>query len=306
MTSPASGPGRKPPWLKVRLGGGEQYKGLMRIVQAGRLHTVCQEALCPNMGRCWERGRATLMILGDTCTRGCTFCGVISKQPAACDRDEPKRVAEAVVAMGLRDVVLTSVTRDDLDDGGAAIWAETIRRVRAAVPGIRIESLIPDFAGSDVALDVVLDERPDVLGHNLETVPALYATVRPHADYARSLRVLRRAHERGLITKTSLMLGLGETREAVTEVMRDARDAGCDVLYLGQYLQPTRAHLPVSQYVTPEEFDAYGKTGRGLGFGVVIAAPLVRSSYHSDEQAAFVNDRLAAVAGPREGHSHVV
>ena len=278
----------KPPWLKVRLRQGANCARLRRIVRDGDLHTVCEEALCPNQGQCWEHGRATLMILGDRCTRNCRFCGVSSERPARCDSDEPRRVADAVKAMGLADVVVTSVTRDDLPDGGAGVWADTVRRIRAAAADICVEVLVPDFGGSETALDTVLAAGPDVWGHNLETVPGLYPSVRPQADYARSLDVLRRGHAAGRIVKTGIMLGLGETAADVAAPMRDAREAGADIFYAGQYLRPSREHLPVVRYVEPAEFDAYGEHGREIGFPVVVSGPLVRSSFHSDEQAAYV------------------
>jgi len=260
------------------------------LVHDRQLHTVCEEALCPNLGRCWEEGRATLMILGEACTRNCSFCNVHPGAPGDYDEDEPRRVAEAAREMGLKDVVLTSVTRDDLPDGGAAIWAESVRAVREAVPGVRIEVLVPDFGGSAEALATVLETAPDVFGHNLETVKALYARARPQADYQRSLDVLRQGHEAGLITKSGIMLGLGETKEQVLELMRDARAVSCNILYVGQYLQPSSDHIAVEEYVTPEQFDAYGDEGKALGFDVVVSAPLVRSSYHTDEQAEFVGN----------------
>lgn len=282
---------RKPPWLRARLPQGAEYERLIRVLRAERLHTVCEEALCPNQGLCWSKGRATLMILGGTCTRGCTFCNVTGGMPAGCDPDEPRRVAEALKEMGLKDVVLTSVTRDDLPDGGAAMWAETIRRVRAATPETSIEVLIPDFGGSAEALAAVVREEPDVLGHNLETVERLYSRVRPQAGYARSLELLRRARANGMIVKTAVMAGLGETRDEIATLMADARDAGCHILYVGQYLQPSRRHAPVARYVEPWEFDEYRAQALGMGFDVVVSAPLVRSSYHSDEQNRFVISR---------------
>ena len=280
----------KPDWIKVRLGGGDACARLRRIVRGGGLHTVCEEAMCPNQGLCWEHGRATLMILGDTCTRGCTFCNVASRVPGAVDADEPARVAEAVSRMGLKDVVITSVTRDDLPDGGAATWADTVRRVHAAVPGIRVEVLVPDFGGSADALQTVMASGPELLGHNLETVPSRYAAVRPAADFDRSLELLRRAHAAGRVTKTSLMLGLGETRHEVLATMQAARDTGCDVFFLGQYLRPSEGHIAVERYVEPAEFDAFRDDGLAMGFRVVVSAPLVRSSYYADEQDAFLRE----------------
>ncbi len=284
-------PLRKPDWLKLPLGHGPRFHAVERIVHGGGLHTVCEEALCPNKGRCWQQGHATLMILGDRCTRGCPFCSVQSECDGTVDAEEPRRVAEAVKEMKLWDVVLTSVTRDDLPDGGAAIWAETIRRIRDTVPGVMIEVLVPDFGGDDDALRAVTAASPDVFGHNLETPAALYPRVRPQADYARSLRLLEQAKQQGMLTKSSVMVGLGETRSQVIDTMRDARRAGCEIFYVGQYLQPTREHLDVERYVEPAEFDEYKQAGLALGFGVVVSEPLVRSSFHSDEQARYVEER---------------
>jgi len=283
---------RKPPWLRVKLPHGESVERLRAVVRGLRLHTVCEEALCPNLGLCWGHGRATLMILGGTCTRGCSFCNVTGGHPAGCDFDEPSRVGAAVKEMGLRDVVITSVTRDDLPDGGAALWAETVRAVRAAAPGVLIEVLIPDFGGSAEALATVVAARPDVLGHNLETVKSLYPRVRPQASYARSLELLRRAHAAGMIAKTAVMVGLGERPQEVRALMEDARSTGCEILYIGQYLQPSRRHVPVARYAAPAEFDRYRQRGLAMGFGVVVSGPLVRSSYHSEEQERFVRGRL--------------
>jgi lipoic acid synthetase len=264
------------------------------IVHSRHLHTVCEEALCPNVGRCWESGHATLMILGDRCSRQCAFCNVNSHKPLPPDETEPARVADAVAAMGLRDIVLTSVTRDDLPDGGAGAWAATIAAIRARCPGLLIEVLVPDFGGQPAALTAVLNARPDIFGHNVETVPSLYRTVRPQADYARSLAVLRTATQASLITKTAVMLGMGEESGEVVATLRDIRETGCAILYLGQYLQPSRQHHPVTRYVTPEEFNALGKTATALGFDVVVSEPLARSSFHSDAQATFVRRRLAS------------
>lgn len=269
---------------------GPEFHAVERIVHGGQLHTVCEEALCPNKGRCWKQGHATLMILGDRCTRGCPFCSVQSECDGTVDETEPMRVADAIKKMKLWDVVITSVTRDDLADGGAAIWAETIRLIREAVLGVTIEVLVPDFGGNDDALRTVVSTRPDVFGHNLETHPDLYPRVRPQADYARSLRLLKRAHELGMLAKSSIMVGLGETEGQVLATMRDAREAGCEIFYIGHYLQPTRDHMPVERYVDPAEFDAYRRAGVDMGFGVVVSNPLVRSSFHSDEQAQYVEE----------------
>ena len=288
---------RKPKWIKARVGHGGRCAEMGAIVHQRGLHTVCEEALCPNRGECWEQGRATIMILGGECTRGCAFCGVASACPPPPDAEEPVRVADAVKAMGLSDVVITSVTRDDLDDGGSALWAETIRQVRAAAPETAIEVLIPDFGGCAMALNRVMSAAPDVLGHNLEVVPRLYSIARPDADYERSLELLRRAHQFGMVVKTSLMLGLGETMDEVRTVMEDARATGCEIFYVGQYLQPTKEHLAVERYVHPDEFARIEQLGLEMGFGVVVSAPLVRSSYHSSLQADYLRARAAKDGG---------
>jgi lipoic acid synthetase len=278
----------KPDWIRVRVGTGGACRRMRDLVAEHELHTVCSEALCPNIGKCWEKGRATLMILGDQCSRNCRFCGVQGEVHGEFDPEEPERVAEAVGKMGLREVVITSVTRDDLPDGGAAIWAQTIEAIRRQCPDVLLEVLVPDFGGIEEDIQTVLSSRPAVWGHNMETVPSLYAAVRPMADYARSLNVLRLGVEAGLITKTSIMVGLGETAEDVTQVMRDARSVGCRIFYIGQYLQPSQKHLPVSRYVEPQEFEAFKEVGHQLGFDVVVSAPLVRSSFHAEEQAEFL------------------
>ena len=292
---------RKPPWLRARLPAGPAVERVRRVLRAWRLHTVCEEALCPNRGACWGGGHATLMILGGTCTRGCAFCNVFGGRPAPADEDEPRRVGEALRRLKLRNVVLTSVTRDDLPDGGAALWAATLRAARAAAPAAIIEALVPDFGGAEEALRTVLAAGPDILGHNLETVPSQYARVRPQADYERSLGVLRRAHVGGALVKTAVMLGLGERREEVLELMREARAAGCAILFLGQYLQPSRRHAAVARYVSPSEFEAYRAAGLELGFAVVVAGPLVRSSYPAAEQDALVAAVRRARAGAEQG-----
>lgn len=284
--------GRKPDWIRVKAGGGEDFIRTRSRLKGLHLNTVCESAQCPNIGQCWSHGRATIMILGDRCTRGCRFCGVFSQRPHVVDRNEPKRVAEAVAASGLDDVVITSVTRDDLPDGGAAIWAETINEVKARSPRVQVEVLIPDFEGSRDALQTVIDTGPAVLGHNLETVPRLYPDARPGADYERSLDLLRRSAKAGCITKTSLMVGLGETLEEVRATMAQAREAGCDIFYVGQYLQPSSEHLPVMRYVTPEAFESLQSTGDALGFGVTVSSPLVRSSYHDERQRAYVSQTI--------------
>jgi lipoic acid synthetase len=259
---------------------------VQRIVSQGRLHTVCQAASCPNRGECWEAGTATLMILGGVCTRDCRFCDVPTGTPAPVDADEPSRVAAAVAAMGLRHVVLTCVSRDDLADGGGAAWAQTVRAVRAACPATTIEVLPGDFAGRYDSCRPLLEVRPDIFGHNIEVVPRLYPTCRPQASYARSLEVLGWAAAAGLTTKSALMLGLGETRAEVESVLKDLRAAGVSIVAMGQYLQPSRSHLPVIRYVPPAEFDELAAAARQLGFAAVAAGPLVRSSYHAEQVKA--------------------
>ncbi len=274
----------KPEWLKVSIPGGEEYVRLNGLIRQHHLHTVCEEARCPNMGECWNAGTATFMILGDVCTRSCGFCAVKTGRPAGLDLEEPGRVADAIRLMGVRHAVITSVNRDELPDGGASIFAETIRRTRSVNPGVRIEVLIPDFQGDAAALQTVMDARPDILNHNTETVPRLYPAVRPQAKYARSLEVLERAKKGGMLTKSGLMVGLGERTEEVLEVLSDLREADCDILTIGQYLQPTREHLPVDRYVHPDEFRLYRARGLAMGFRNVESGPLVRSSYHAATQ----------------------
>lgn len=293
-TETAAACGAKPPWIRVKVGQNGLFQATKERLRAQGLHTVCEEAFCPNLGRCWSHGRATLLILGDRCTRGCRFCNVDKREVLPPDPDEPRRVASAVKDAGLKEVVITSVTRDDLPDGGAALWAATVEAVHAAVPDVLVEVLVPDFGGDPAAIDAVLRARPEVFGHNLETVPRLYPQARPQADYARSLAVLRRASDAGLVTKTSLMLGLGETAEEVEQTLRDARAAGCSIFYAGQYLQPSPRHLPVAHYVEPAGFDRLRDTAYALGFGFVASAPLVRSSYHEEGQTAFVRGTLSA------------
>ncbi len=283
-TRPA--PLRKPPWLKVTLAHGERYERLKADVAASGLHTVCQEALCPNVGECWGAGTATIMILGDTCTRACRFCNVKTGSPRGeVDWLEPTRVAEAVRDLGWRYLVLTAVDRDDLADGGAAIFASTVRTIRALSPEAKVECLTGDFAGDLAALDVVLAARPEVLAHNLETVERLQSSVRDkRAGFARSLAVLERAHRSGLVrfTKTSLMLGLGERDDEIEAAMDAARAAGVEIFTMGQYLQPSKHHLPVAEYVTPERFERLRLAGRAKGFRQVVSSPLSRSSYHAE------------------------
>jgi lipoic acid synthetase len=292
---------KKPSWLKAKVPGGPGYQRLRQIMDDHRLHTVCEEAGCPNMGECWSRGVATIMILGDTCTRACGFCNVKTGRPSTLDKDEPRRVAESLALMGLKHVVITSVNRDELPDGGAGIWAETIIRTREACPEMSVEVLIPDFEGNWPALQMVIDARPHIINHNLETVRRMYPAVRPSAKFDRSLELLRRVKEQGGVAKTGIMVGIGERDEEVlaliddvlakTRVTRadDASDA-CDILTIGQYLQPTRNHLPIDRWVTPEQFATFKSEGLRRGLKVVESGPLVRSSYHADHQADVLSD----------------
>jgi lipoic acid synthetase len=276
---------RRPAWLKARIPSGENYARLKGIINTHKLHTVCEEARCPNMGECWNNGTATFMILGDICTRSCGFCAVKTGKPIELDADEPQRVAEAIHMLKIRHAVITSVNRDELFDGGAQIFAETIRQTRDLRPETKIEVLIPDFKGDEFALNIVLDSFPDILNHNVETVPRLYHIVRPQAVYGRSLELLDRAKKRGFITKTGLMLGIGERPDEIVQVMKDLHHIRCDILTLGQYLQPTKDHLPVDRFVHPEEFKNYKELGLSLGFKHVESGPLVRSSYHAEQQS---------------------
>jgi lipoic acid synthetase len=281
--------GRKPPWLKVRFPGGENYMRLKNVMRAGRLHTVCEEARCPNIGECWEAGTATFMILGDTCTRSCGFCAVTSGRPEAPpDRLEPMRVANAVREMGLQHAVVTSVNRDDQADGGAEIFAQTIRWIRRLSPETSVEVLIPDFMGNWDALATVMAAQPEILNHNTESIPRLYRRVRPKAQYERSLELLRRAKELdpGTITKTGLMVGLGETKHELLQVFEDLLANGVEVLTLGQYLRPSEKHLPLVRYYEPAEFDELRDAALSLGFKHVEAGALVRSSYHAERQVS--------------------
>ncbi len=275
---------RRPEWIRAKLPYGESYTRLLGLMRGKQLHTVCEEAHCPNLGECWGRGTATFMILGDVCTRSCGFCAVKTGRPTDLDTDEPRRVAEAVASMNLRHVVITSVNRDELLDGGASIFSETIRQIRIKEPKCRIEILITDFKGEKLALDIVVDSAPDILNHNVETVPRLYSVVRPQAKYERSLEVLEYFKKHGLVTKSGVMVGIGEKPEEVLEVMRDLRKSDVDILTVGQYLQPTKEHLPIDRYVTPDEFEMYKNTGLEMRFKFVESGPLVRSSYHADEQ----------------------
>ncbi len=275
---------RRPEWLKVRLGTGNNYGDVRNLVHDQNLHTVCESARCPNIGECWSRRTATFMILGNICTRSCRFCNIEVGKPAEYDTGEPLRVAEAVKKLNLRHAVITSVARDDLSDGGAYIFAETIRQIRKLHPSCSIEVLIPDFKGDNDDLDTVLDATPDILNHNVETVERLQKELRVQATYDRSLGVLRHAKQRGFVTKSGLMVGAGERMEEIVQTMEDLRVIETDILTIGQYLPPTKMHYPMDRFYTPEEFAELKRIGLELGFSHVESGPLVRSSYHADEQ----------------------
>ena len=277
---------RLPPWFRIRIESGTHYQRIQSLVREKRLHTICEEARCPNKWECWNDRTATLLILGDICTRRCHYCAVTTGRPGPVDWQEPERVADAVRVLDLRHAVITSVNRDELDDGGASLFAATIRAIRQRVPTCTVEALVPDFQGQRAAVETVLTASPDVLNHNIETVPRLFPVVRPQGNYARSLRVLAWAGAQGARTKSGLMVGLGETHEEIVAVLRDLRSAGCAALSIGQYLRPTAAHYPVDRYYALEEFDELKRRGLALGFRHVEAGPLVRSSYHADRQMA--------------------
>jgi lipoic acid synthetase len=279
---------RKPDWIRVKAPGSTAYHETARIVRQARLVTVCEEAGCPNIGECWSKKHATFMVMGDTCTRACSFCNVRTGRPGPLDPDEPLRIAEAVAKMGLSHAVITSVDRDDLDDGGALHFVQVIREIRKASPATTIEVLTPDFLRKDGALEMVVEARPDVFNHNLETVPALYLTIRPGARYFHSLRLLQRVKELDpqMFTKSGIMVGLGETRDQVLQVMDDMRSAGIDFITIGQYLQPTRKHAAIDRFVTPAEFKAYETVAYSKGFLMVAASPLTRSSHHAGDDFA--------------------
>ncbi|MAM93434.1 lipoyl synthase [Parvibaculum sp.] len=290
---------RKPEWIRVKAPGSAVYAETKQIVRENNLVTVCEEAGCPNIGECWTKKHATMMIMGDTCTRACSFCNVKTGLPAPLDADEPENVANAVAKLGLRHVVITSVDRDDLADGGAQHFVEVIEAIRRRSPGTTIEILTPDFLRKEGALEKVVAARPDVFNHNLETVPRLYLSIRPGARYFHSLRLLQRVKELDptIFTKSGIMVGLGEEREEVLQVMDDMRSASIDFLTIGQYLQPTRKHAAIARFVTPEEFKSYERIARTKGFLLVSSSPLTRSSYHADEDFARLRDaRNAAVA----------
>lgn len=274
---------RKPKWLRVKLPTGETFRNVRKIVDEHELHTICESGSCPNMGECWGAGTATFMILGNICTRSCGFCAVQTGRPEAVDEFEPGRVARSIRLMGVKHAVITSVDRDDLKDGGANIWAQTVRAVRAQSPGTTMETLIPDFAGIWENLKIVTDVAPEIVSHNLETVRRLTKSVRIQAKYDRSLEALFRIKKAGMRTKSGVMLGLGETHEEVIETLQDLRSVGVDIVTLGQYLQPTPKHLPVAEFVTPERFDEYKRIGIEIGFRYVESGPLVRSSYHAEK-----------------------
>jgi lipoic acid synthetase len=279
---------RKPDWLKVRSPGGRKYLGLQKLMRTQSLHTVCEEAACPNIGECWEAGTATFMILGDVCTRACKYCGVAHGMPTTLDEEEPARVADTVAAMELEHAVITSVNRDELPDGGAGIYAETIRLIHEKVPGCSVEVLIPDFKGDEAALRKVVEVKPEILGHNLETVERLHPEVRPGGRYWRSISFLGAAKRMDptTLTKTGIILGMGEEAEEVRQAMADVREAGVDILTLGQYLRPSVAHIPVARWIQPDEFEEWKRVGEDeFGFSHVESGPLVRSSYHAKEQA---------------------
>jgi lipoic acid synthetase len=282
--SPVPPAGRKPSWLKMKMPGGDEYAKLLGLVNDHKLHTVCQSAKCPNMGECWSAGTATLMILGDVCTRSCGFCNIKTGRPPTLDLEEPARVGDAVRIMNLGHVVITSVDRDELPDGGAGVWAETIHQIHLQSPGTSVEVLIPDFQGDWDALQMVLDQKPDILSHNIETVPNLYKRVRPQAKYPRSLELLQIAKDQGFVSKTGMMLGLGEQEHEIDAVLDDLVAIGCEILTLGQYLQPTPKHLAVERWVHPDEFKMWKERGERKGLRHVESGPLVRSSYHAEKQ----------------------
>jgi len=277
--------GKRPEWLKVKLPTGDNYSDVKNLMRKQKLHTVCEEAKCPNIAECWNHRTATFMILGDTCTRSCGFCNVKLGIPNELDLDEPKRVAESVFELNLRHVVITSVNRDELIDGGASIFSETIKLIRQRMPNTTIEILIPDFKGSEDAFNIIMNNPPDILNHNLETVARLYPVVRPQAKYKRSLDLISWFKQKDLKTKSGIMVGIGETNDEIFSLMQDLLNAGCDILTIGQYLQPTKLHLPVDRFVTPEEFSMFKVEGLKMGFKIVESSPLVRSSYHADEHA---------------------
>lgn len=279
---------RKPDWLRAKLSQGSGHHEVRELLEGENLHTVCHSARCPNQGECWARGTATLMILGNICTRACTFCNIETGRPKEVDLGEPARAARAVERMRLKHAVITSVARDDLADGGANAWANTIRAIRNKSPQTTIEVLVPDFRGNMDLLDIVLEAKPDILNHNMETVERLQRPVRKTANKAHTLKVLEHAKAKGFVTKSGLMLGIGETKEEVEAILKDLHAAGVEIITIGQYLQPTPKHAPIDRWVEPAEFDYWKQWGLDLGFRIVESGPLVRSSYHADEQAALI------------------
>ena len=287
-------PKRRPRWLKVQAPTGETYRNIKRLMRSKSLHTICEEAHCPNIGECWGHGTATFLILGDICTRSCRFCDVTTGRPEPIDWEEPERVAQAVQAMGLRHVVITSVNRDEREDGGAPIFAQCIERIRELQPGCTIEVLIPDFKGDVDALKIVMDARPDILNHNVETVKRLFRDIQPQDHYEWAITTLTNAKKLWpqAVTKSGIMVGLGETFEEVVEVMRDLREIDVDILTIGQYLQPSRQHIPIDRYYTPKEFEEFERLGLEMGFKWVESGPLVRSSYNAEAQARALSSLL--------------
>lgn len=277
--------GKRPDWLRVRLPSGKNYRDVKNLVKNKKLNTVCEEANCPNMGECWNARTATFMILGETCTRSCGFCNVKTGIPTELDLDEPNRVADSVEELQLRHAVITSVNRDELHDGGASIFKDCVKQINERVPDCTVEILIPDFKGEVHAFEKIMENPPDILNHNLETVPRIYHGVRPQAKYERSLELIRWFKDKGLRTKSGIMVGIGERNKEILEVMQDLRDHGCDILTIGQYMQPTKNHLPIDRYVTMEEFKMFKDKGLEMGFLAVESSPLVRSSYHADKHA---------------------
>lgn len=277
--------GKRPDWLKVKLPTGENYSDVKTLMRKQQLHTVCEEARCPNIAECWNNRSATFMILGDTCTRSCGFCNIKTGMPSELDLNEPARVADSVKELGLKHVVITSVNRDELIDGGASIFNETVKLINLNMPDTTVEILIPDFKGDESAFQIIMKNPPDILNHNLETVPRLYHVVRPQAKYERSLSLIRWFKNKYVRTKSGIMVGIGESTEEVLDLMKNLVDHGCDILTIGQYLQPTKLHLPVDRFVTPEEFKMYHDEGIKMGFKIVESSPLVRSSYHADKHA---------------------
>jgi lipoic acid synthetase len=277
--------GKRPDWLKVKLPTGDNYSDVRNLMREKKLNTVCEEAKCPNIAECWNHRTATFMILGDTCTRSCGFCNVKLGMPTELDLEEPRRVVDAIKQLDLRHAVITSVNRDELEDGGASIFKECIRLLREEKPDCTVEILIPDFKGEERAFDKIMRYPPDILNHNLETVKRLYHAVRPQAKYDRSLNLIKWFKSKGMKTKSGIMVGIGETSNEVLELMKDLYSHGCNIMTIGQYLQPTKNHLPVDRFVTPEEFKMYREVGLKMGFKIVESSPLVRSSYHADQHA---------------------